>query len=191
MVGTDDVEHIFLKVVSGSLVLHAGLGVVKYALDAAASGADVAASVATNALGQLGAPKFKSLVGTHRFQASDKIVFSVDGGVKTLTDHLVDVLVLLALAVQALVEEQLAKRHSLLATLGGEDHAISVLGKGYDALDAIGTNLFGVHLAAAADTQRINLVAVYAMLGAKLVERIGIAGLYESDDLSILFALGN
>ena len=69
----DDVEHLFFKAVGDSLVFNTGVRVAEHALFTGTSGADITASIATDALGKLGLPESVSFVSAHSLKTCNLV----------------------------------------------------------------------------------------------------------------------
>ena len=190
MEGADDVEHILLKIRSGSLGRDTGIVVVENALLAGTYGAYVAAGIAADAAGKLAAPECKSLVGRHGFQLFD-LSHAVGGvGIFTLVaDHFVAHDVYSLAVGEALQKLYVILLYGLVAVKGVYRKLVSlaVLDRGDTAYTHI-ADLVYIRLARTSDTENVYLLARHAVLLEEHIYAVCIAGLGKNKRYAILFA---
>jgi hypothetical protein len=181
------VEHLFFKAVCGRLVLNARAGVIENTLLAGTSGASVAASIATDTLGKLVLPESKSLIGSHSLYTRYLVEASGFDNVTVLAEKLVVCYALFALTVDAALSHNVCGTDNcgLIGIKGVDKDLVSVKVYRGDTLAGYSLYLGDISHSLAGNTDSIYLLAIEAMLGEKLVEAIGIAGLEEYKDLAL------
>ena len=93
----DDVEHILLEAVRGSLVVDARLGVIEHAVLAGTRGTYIPTRIAAYALGELVAPEVEALLRGHILELFHHFKAVRVEHIAVLADELVENDVLLAL----------------------------------------------------------------------------------------------
>ena len=183
----DNVEHFFLKGVSRRLIFNTRVGVIENALFAGTSGADITASVAANATGELVLPELKAFVGRH----SLKLFYLVESGgvndLALLAEKLVVSDVLFGFTVYASVGKQgIAVKGKSAVVKRFNDDLILILGYLSDTVSGL-LYLTCVNHSVAGNADSVYLFSVKSMLCEELIEAIRITGLEEYKNLGACF----